>query len=65
MKEEIKKFKSVLSKLKGAEKELNKTVSLKLKDTTNIDELQGLLDTLPLEYKGRRRIIEKILKLQK
>lgn len=64
MTKEILKFRKALENLKKAETELNAVVSPLMKEAS-MDTLQNLIDVLPREYNGTRRIYEAMLKLDK
>jgi 3-deoxy-D-arabino-heptulosonate 7-phosphate (DAHP) synthase len=58
MKTEIDDFKKALTALKKASSRLDRVVEAEVKRAADVDDLQELVDKLPIGYRGTRRIFQ-------
>ena len=63
MKDAIENFNTAQAKLKQVETALNKAVENEMQKCKTVDQLHDLVNSLPKNYKGSRRIYEQILRL--
>ena len=62
IKNAVKEFKKIREKLTLVENVLNTAVEMILKSNPTVEDLEDLIDTLPKEYPGTRRVLEALIR---